>query len=227
MGVAGASGSAVRKFAVPTAAIAAAAVVAVIGAFVYLRYFSKPPLTDRDVIVLSEFVNTTGDPVFDGTLKQALAAQLDQSPYLNVFPDQRVRDTLRYMGHSPDDRLASALARQVCQHEGLKGMMEGSIAALGSQYTISLNATNCRTGESLARAQVEADGKEKVLAALGKAVTQMRGKLGESLASIQKFELLRWGRQSAIRARSASRYHFSNARLSSIRTLRRRMQGWE
>jgi tetratricopeptide (TPR) repeat protein len=186
-GVAGASASAVRKFAVPAAAIAAAAAVAVIGALVYLRYFSKPPLTDRDVIVLSEFVNTTGDPVFDGTLKQALAAQLDQSPYLNVFPDQRVRDTLRYMGHSPDDRLTSALARQVCQHEVLKGMIEGSIAALGSQYTIALNATNCRTGESLARAQVEADGKEKVLAALGKAVTQMRGKLGESLASIQKF----------------------------------------
>ena len=164
------------------------AAVAVIGAFVYLRYFSKPPLTDRDVIVLSEFVNTTGDPVFDGTLRQALAAQLDQSPYLNVFPEQRVRDTLKYMGHSPDERLASALARQICQHEGLKAMMEGSVAALGSQYTIALNATNCRTGDSLARAQAEAGGKEKVLAALGKAVSQMRGKLGESLASIQKFD---------------------------------------
>jgi len=174
-----------RKLAVPLTALA---VIAVTGVLAYLRYFRTPPLTDRDVIVLSEFVNTTGDPVFDATLKQALAAQLDQSPFLNVFPDERVRDTLKYMGRSPDERLASALARQVCQHEGLKAMMEGSIAALGSQYTIALNATNCRTGDSLARAQVEADGKEKVLAALGKAVSQMRGKLGESLASIQKFD---------------------------------------
>jgi serine/threonine protein kinase/tetratricopeptide (TPR) repeat protein len=174
-----------RKFAIPVAAIVA---IAAIGIFIYVRYFSKPPLTDRDVIVLSEFVNTTGDPVFDGTLKHALAAQLDQSPYLNVFPDERVRDTLKYMGHSPDDRLTLALARQVCQRENLKAMMEGSVAALGSQYTIALSATNCITGDSLARAQIEADGKEKVLAALGKAVSQMRGKLGESLASIQKFD---------------------------------------
>ena len=142
-----------RKLAVPLTAIA---VIAITGVLAYLRYFRTPPLTDRDVIVLSEFVNTTGDPVFDGTLKQALAAQLDQSPFLNVFPDQRVRDTLKYLGRSPDERLASALARQVCQHEGLKAMMEGSIAVLGSRYTISLNTTNCRTGDLLARAQVEA-----------------------------------------------------------------------
>jgi tetratricopeptide (TPR) repeat protein len=174
-----------REFAIPVAAIVA---ITAIGALFYLRYFSKPPLTDRDVIVLSEFVNITGDPVFDGTLKQALAALLDQSPYLNVFPEERVPDTLKYMGHSPDERLTLVLARQVCRREGLKAMMEGSVAALGSEYTIALSATNCSTGESLARAQIEAAGKEKVLAALGKAVSQMRGKLGESLASIQKFD---------------------------------------
>src|SRR5262249_17370683 len=159
----------------------------VIAAAVIVGYFysRKPPLSERDVIVLSEFVNTTGDPVFDGTLKQALAVQLDQSPFLNVFPEERVNDTLKYMGHSPDERVTAALARLVCQHEGLKAMMEGSIAALGSQYTMSLRATNCHTGDSLARAEVEAEGKEKVLTALGKAVSQMRGRLGESLSSIQ------------------------------------------
>jgi tetratricopeptide (TPR) repeat protein len=173
------------KFAIPVVAIVA---IASAGVFAYWRYFSKPPLTDRDVIVLSEFVNTTGDPVFDGTLKQALAAQLEQSPYVNVFPEERVRDTMKYMGRSPDERLTVVLARQVCRREGLKAMMEGSVAALGSEYTIALSATNCSTGDSLGRAQIEAAGKEKVLAALGRAVSQMRGKLGESLASIQKFD---------------------------------------
>jgi tetratricopeptide (TPR) repeat protein/tRNA A-37 threonylcarbamoyl transferase component Bud32 len=169
------------KFLLPAVAVVAVAVVA--GFF----YFRRAPLTERDVIVLSEFVNTTGDPVFDGTLKQALAVQLEQSPFLNVFPEQRVRETLRYMGRPPDERVTGPLARQICEREGLKAVLEGSIAALGSQYVIVLGAVNCRSGDSLAREQAEAESKERVLAALGKAASRLRGRLGESLASIEKF----------------------------------------
>ncbi len=161
--------------------IAAAAV-----AFFYVR---RPgALTERDFIVLADFVNTTGDPVFDGTLKQALAVQLEQSPFLNIFPEERVRETLRYMGRSPDERVTSAIAREICQREGIKAMLTGSIASLGSHYVITLDAVNSRTGDSLGREQVEAESKEQVLAALGRAATKLRARLGESLSSIQKFD---------------------------------------
>jgi len=165
---------------------AAAVILAVLGAVFYFRRGAA--LTERDVIVLAELVNTTGDPVFDGTLKQALAVQLDQSPFLNALPEERVRTILQYMGRSPDERLTGPLARQVCEREGLKAVLEGSIAALGSQYVIVLNAVDCRTGDALAREQAEADSKERVLGALGKAASRLRGRLGESLRSIQKFD---------------------------------------
>ncbi len=169
--------------------IAGAAVIVAataIGGFFYTR--SARALTEKDSILLTDFVNTTDDPVFDGTLKQALAVQLEQSPYLNVFPQERVRNTLRFMGRSADERLTPDLARDVCQREGIKAVLNGTISSIGSQYVVDVNAINCQTGDSLAREQVQADKKEQVLAAVGKAASNLRGKLGESLASVQKFD---------------------------------------
>ena len=145
-------------------------------------------LTEKDSILLSDFVNTTGDPVFDGTLKQALAVQLEQSPFLNIFPQERVRDTLRYMGRSSDERLTPDLARQICQREGIKAVLDGSISSIGNQYVVGVDAVNCQTGDTLAREQVEVDKKEQVLGAVGKAASNLRGKLGESLASVKQFD---------------------------------------
>ena len=157
-----------------------------VGGFFYKR--SARTLTEKDSILLTDFVNTTGDAVFDGTLKQALAVQLEQSPYLNVFPQERVRDTLKFMGRSPDERLTPDLARDVCQREGIKAVLNGAISNIGTQYVVDVNAVNCQTGDSLAREQVQADKKEQVLGAVGKAASSLRGKLGESLASVQKFD---------------------------------------
>ena len=140
-------------------------------------------LTEKDSILLTDFVNTTGDPVFDGTLKQALAVQLEQSPYLNITPDQTVRKALQFMGRPADERVTGSVAREICEREHIKAMMSGSIASLGSEYVIALDATNCATGDSLAREQVTAASKEAVLSAVGKAASSLRGKLGESLAS--------------------------------------------
>ncbi len=168
--------------------IAAAALVTAIaiGGFFYTR--SGHGLTEKDSILLADFVNTTGDPVFDGTLKQALAVQLEQSPYLNVFPQDRVRDTLRFMGRSPDERVTPDLARDICQREGIKAVMNGAISNIGTQYVVDVNAVSCQSGDSLAHEQVQADKKEQVLGAVGKAASSLRGKLGESLASLQKFD---------------------------------------
>ena len=168
-------------------AAAAALLVAAVVAGLFYRNSSRS-LTEKDSILLTDFVNTTGDAVFDGTLKQALAVQLEQSPYLNVFPQERVRDTLKFMGRSPDERLTPDLARDVCQREGIKAVLNGAISNIGSQYVVDVNAVNCQTGDSLAREQVQADKKEQVLAAVGKAASSLRGKLGESLASVQKFD---------------------------------------
>jgi serine/threonine protein kinase/tetratricopeptide (TPR) repeat protein len=169
-------------------AVAAAAVLiaALAGTFFY-RHRTQA-LTEKDSILLADFVNTTGDAVFDGTLKQALAVQLEQSPYLNVFPQEKVRNTLRFMGRSPDERVTPDLARDICQREGIKAVLNGTISSIGSQYVVDVNAVNCQTGDSLAREQVLADKKEQVLAAVGKAASNLRGKLGESLASVQKFD---------------------------------------
>jgi eukaryotic-like serine/threonine-protein kinase len=144
-------------------------------------------LTEKDSILLTDFVNTTGDSVFDGTLKQALAVQLEQSPYLNVLPQSRIQEALRFMGRSPDERVTSDVAREICVREGVKAMLTGSISGLGSHYVIDLNAVNAQSGDSLARAQVEADSKELVLKSLDKAASDLRQKLGESIGSVQKF----------------------------------------
>ena len=175
---------------VPTWAWVAAGLLlaaAVAGLF-YWRSRSTPTLTEKDSILLADFVNTTGDPVFDGTLKQALAVQLEQSPYLNIVPDQTVRKALQFMGRGADERVTGSVAREICEREHIKAMLSGSIATLGSQYVVALDATNCATGDSLAREQVTAATKEAVLPAVGKIASSLRGKLGESLASIQKFD---------------------------------------
>jgi tetratricopeptide (TPR) repeat protein len=145
-------------------------------------------LTEQDTILLADFGNSTGDSIFDGTLKQGLAVQLGQSPFLHLFPDIRVRQTLRLMGRSQDDRVNAEIGQEICQRQGLKALIVGSIAPLGSHYVISLEAVNGRSGDVLAREQSEAESKEKVLKALSQAASHLREKLGESLGSIQKFD---------------------------------------
>src|SRR5262245_54754931 len=148
----------------------------------------RPALTDKDTILLADFVNTTGDAVFDGTLKQGLAVQLEQSPYLNIFPEERARETLGLMGRSHDEKVTREVGREICQRRGIKALLVGAIASLGRNYVITLEAVNSQSGEAIASQQIEAEGKEQVLKALGRASTAMREKLGESLASIRKFD---------------------------------------
>jgi serine/threonine protein kinase/tetratricopeptide (TPR) repeat protein len=156
--------------------------------FWYFRRTRAVPLTDKDTIVLADFLNTTGDAVFDGTLKLALAVQLGQSPFLSIFGDDRVREALRFMDRSPDAPITRDVGREICLRQGLKALLAGSIAALGSHYVITLEAINALTGDAIAREQTEADNKEQVLQRLGEAATRLRKKMGESLASIQKFD---------------------------------------
>jgi serine/threonine protein kinase/tetratricopeptide (TPR) repeat protein len=156
--------------------------------FSFFRQTRAVPLTDKDTIVLADFLNTTGDAVFDGTLKLALAVQLGQSPFLSIFGDGRLREALRFMGRSPDERVTRDVGREICLRQGLKALLAGSIAPLGSHYVITLEAINALTGDAIAREQTEAESKEQVLRKLGKAATSVREKLGESLASIQKFD---------------------------------------
>jgi eukaryotic-like serine/threonine-protein kinase len=172
------------------AAIAALAIVMVAAAIVYFSFFrNRVRLTDKDQILLADFVNTTGDPVFDGTLKQALAVQLGQSPYLDIFSEDRVRETLRFMERPPDERITAAVAREICKRQGIKAMLLGSISGLGNHYLVSLDAVNADTGETFANEQFETDGKEQVLKSLGQAASRLREKLGASLGSIQKFDV--------------------------------------
>jgi serine/threonine protein kinase/tetratricopeptide (TPR) repeat protein len=171
------------------AAFIALAIVMAAAAIVYFAYFHKRVrLTDKDKILLADFVNTTGDPVFDPTLKQALAVQLGQSPYLDIFSEDRVRDTLAFMERPPDEPITREVAREICERQGIKAMLLGSISGLGSHYVISLEAVNAHTGDSIAREQIEAEGKEQVLKALGQAASSLREELGESLSSVQKFD---------------------------------------
>ena len=161
-----------------------------VGLFIYYRHARAAPiLTDKDTIVLADFANTTGDDAFDGTLKQALATQLDQSPFLNIVSDRRVSEALRLMNKPADQKVTRDIAAEICQRQGLKAYIAGSIASLGSQYLITIEAVNGQTGDVLVREEAEAGRKEQVLAALGDAVTKLRGRLGESLASIQKYNV--------------------------------------
>jgi eukaryotic-like serine/threonine-protein kinase len=150
---------------------------------------SAVPLTEKDTLVLTDFSNSTGDPVFDGTLKQALAVDLEQSPFLNILSDRKIGATLKLMGRPPTDHVTADLAKELCLRTGSKAILAGSISSLGSQYVVGLEAVACTTGDTLAKEQAEASSKEGVLKALSTAATSLRGKLGESLASVQKFDV--------------------------------------
>jgi len=150
---------------------------------------SKPILTNTDYILISDFVNTTIDPVFDDTLKQAVTVQLSQSPYLNILSEARIRTALQLMTRPPDTKLTPDVAREVCQRTESKAYIAGSIASLGSQYVVGLNSVNCQTGERLAQEQAVADDKEHVLKALDGAATKLRAKLGESLSTVQRYDV--------------------------------------
>jgi len=170
------------KFAIPVLFVAA-----LVMSGIYYRSHRTKLLTDRDTIVISDFSNTTGDSVFDDTLKQGLSVQLEQSPFLDLLSERRVNETLKLMGRPVTDRLTPEVTRDVCQRTGSKAMLTGSIAGLGSHYVIGLKAVNCNTGDVLAEAQEQAAGKEAVLNALDNAAVSLRSKLGESLSTVQKY----------------------------------------
>ena len=173
-----------------TIAVSVLAVILVVTGGLYYRSRQSKPLTDKDTIVLADFTNTTGDPVFDGTLRQGLSAQLEQSPFLSLISDQRIAQTLALMSQPKDARLTPELAREVGQRTDSGATIEGSISTLGSQYVLGLKAVNCRNGDLLAQEQVTANGKDQVLKTLAQAATRLRRKLGESLASVQKHDAL-------------------------------------
>jgi eukaryotic-like serine/threonine-protein kinase len=175
----------------PLSKLAGAAVaigLAAVAVFLWIRPAS-PVLNDRDTIVVADFLNSTGDPVFDRTLKVALSIALEQSPFLKVFPDDRAHQTLVLMQRSPEHGVTSALAREIAQREQLKALVAGSIASLGRHYVLALEAVNAESGDAVAREQVEVNSKEEVLSAMGSAVSRLRRKLGESLGSIQRYDV--------------------------------------
>jgi serine/threonine protein kinase/tetratricopeptide (TPR) repeat protein len=171
------------KIVVPTA-------MAIVGlvAGIYLHLHRMPKLTKDDTLVLADFTNTTGDPVFDDTLKQAISVQLAQSPFLNILSNARTRATLKLMAKPLGTRLTPDVASDLCQRAGGTAYISGSIASLGSQYVIGLDAINCKTGDPLVQEQVTAENKEHILKALDQATTKLRGKLGESLSTVEKFD---------------------------------------
>jgi tetratricopeptide (TPR) repeat protein len=181
-------GTKARRQRLWVAAAALGAIIAALTAVLSLRGRKAPALTERDAILLGDVVNTTGESVFDDTLKQALAIQLEQSPYLRIVPDDQVRETLRFMGRSSEEKIVGDVAREICQRRGIKALLAGFIRTVGTRYVADLTASDCRTGEALAREQVQAAGREEVLPGIGAAATALRRKLGESLPSIQRHE---------------------------------------
>jgi eukaryotic-like serine/threonine-protein kinase len=170
--------------------IAAALLCALLGGGLYYRsHQHSKRLTDRDTVVLADFANSTGDAIFDDTLKTALSVALNQSPFLNVLSDNKVADTLQQMTHPPGTRLTTELARELCQRAGSRAYIAGSIGSLGSEYVVGLKAVNCQSGDTLAQEQVTASTKERVLDVLGGAVSKLRSELGESLATVQRFDV--------------------------------------
>jgi tetratricopeptide (TPR) repeat protein len=174
----------VWRILIPTSAVA---LVVLVFGFFYHRLAHAAPLTDKDTIVLADFTNSTGDPVFDGTLRQGLAVQLEQSPFLSLISDERIQQTLRMMGKPDGAHLTPEIARDVCQRTESAAVLDGSIASLGSEYVLGLKAVNCGTGDTLVEDQVRATGKEHVLTAMDKAAAELRGRLGESLGTVRRF----------------------------------------
>jgi serine/threonine protein kinase/tetratricopeptide (TPR) repeat protein len=159
------------------------------GGLYYRSHQQGKRLTEKDTIVLTDFANSTGDAVFDDALKTALSVSLRQSPFLNMLSDSEVAKTLQLMTRPADTKLTSEVARELCQRTGSKAYIAGSIASLGSEYVLGLKAVNCQSGDTLAQEQVTAASKEKVLVALGEAASKLRGELGESLATVQRFDV--------------------------------------
>jgi tetratricopeptide (TPR) repeat protein len=172
-----------RKVAVPVAAAVVAALLA--GGYWYLH--RTPKLTDKDTLVLADFMNSTGDPVFDGTLRQGLAVELQQSPFLSLISEERIERTLRLMGQAADARLTPQFAREVCERTGSAAVLEGSISSLGSHYVLWLRARNCRSGDVLYEEQAQASRKEDVLNVLSRMASKFRTRAGESLATVEKY----------------------------------------
>ncbi|MGB2890898.1 MAG: protein kinase [Candidatus Acidiferrales bacterium] len=167
---------------------AAIVVAALLAAVLYWRSRQSAKLTEKDSIVVADFTNTTGDAVFDGTLRQGLTVQLEQSPFLSQVSEDQIQQTLKLMGQSPDARLTPDIAREICQRSSSAAVLNGSIAQIGTQYNVILKAVNCANGQSLASAEAQAGDKNHVLDALGKAASEIRTKLGESLSTVQKFD---------------------------------------
>jgi|HubBroStandDraft_1064217.scaffolds.fasta_scaffold01469_3 serine/threonine protein kinase/tetratricopeptide (TPR) repeat protein len=186
-----------RKVSLPIAAVVILIVALVAGGIYWRSRSANSPtsatnpavLSEKDTVVIADFANTTGDPVFDDALKQALGVQLGQSPFLNILSDRKVEETLHLMGRPSNERISRDVARELCIRTGSKAIVLGSISNLGGQYVLGLDAVGCSTGDTLAQEQEEAAGKQDVLKALGKAASNLRAKLGESLATIQKFDV--------------------------------------
>src|SRR6202030_2635495 len=170
------------------AGVAAVAVVLGVGAWLYFARKAQA-LTEKDTIVLSDFTNTTGDAIFDDTLKTALNVSLRQSPFLNVLSDSKVAKTLQQMTRPTSTKLAPEVARELCQRAGSKAYIAGSIGSLGSEFVLGLKAVNCQNGDTLTQEQMTAASKEKVLDTLGDAASKLRAELGESLATVQKLDV--------------------------------------
>ena len=172
-------------------AFVALVTIAIVGLAVSVWWFySRKPrvLTAKDTIVLADFTNSTGDPIFDGTLREGLSVQLEQSPFLNILSDRRTRQALQMMKQQPDTKLTPAIAREICRRVSSVAVLEGSIVQIGAEYRVILKAEDCSSGESIASTEAQASDKSHVLAALGNASSDIRQKLGESLASVEKFD---------------------------------------
>lgn len=168
-------------------AAAAVLLLTASGVFLWSR-MQRAPLTDKDVLVLADFANATGDPIFDGTLRQGLSVQLEQSPFLSIISDEKIQQTLGLMGQPANAKLIPAVAREVCQRTASVAVLDGAIARIGTQYLLTLKAVNCASGKTLASTEARASDQNHVLDALGKVSVEIRNKLGESLSTIQKFD---------------------------------------
>jgi eukaryotic-like serine/threonine-protein kinase len=201
-----------------TSVAAALLLVGLIAITVVLYVRRTPAFTERDEILLTDFVNTTGEAAFDGTLRQALAVNLEQSPYINIVSQDRVRETLRFMGRQPDEPVTETIGREICARRGIKALLVGSIANVGRQYVVTLSAMNAATGQTLASAQEEAAAREAVLGSLGQAASEIRSRLGESLASVERFDApIEQATTSALEALKA--FSLGNQRRSEGREL--------
>jgi serine/threonine protein kinase/Tfp pilus assembly protein PilF len=198
------------------------------GGHYYRSHHQSTHLTDKDSIVLADFANSTGDPVFDDTLRTALSIGLRQSPFLSILSEEKVKDTLSLMGRRPEERLTNQIAREICQRTGSTAVLKGSISSLGNAYIVALEAANCRTGDSLAQEQVQAARKEDTLKALGDAITRLRPKLGESLSTVQRFDVplveATTSSLEALKAYSLGEQSFNRQESSAIPNYRRAVE---